>query len=54
MDAELRFWIITLAVTLLTIFVILPLVNRHLENKDLERLLGNRSFEEYHDDMEDR
>jgi hypothetical protein len=32
----------------------LPLVNRHLENKDAKRLLGNRSFEEYHDDMEDR
>lgn len=54
MDAELRFWIVTLVVTLLIIFVILPLVNHHLENKDLERLLGNRSFEEYHDDMEDR
>ena len=54
MDAELRFWIITLVVTLLIIFVVLPLVNRHLENKNLERLLDNRSFEEYHDDMEDR
>jgi uncharacterized membrane protein len=54
MDAELRFWIVTLVVTLLMMFVVLPLVNRHLENKDAKRLLGNRSFEEYHDDMEDR
>lgn len=54
MDAELRFWIVALVAALLIMFVVLPLVNRHLENKDLERLLGNRSFEEYHDDMEDK
>ena len=51
--SELTFWMILLAVMATFLFVVCPLVNRYLNNKDLDNALPERKFEVYHDDTED-
>lgn len=52
-DAELIFWIIAAVLAFAFMFIITPLANNYIANKDARRMLRQDDYIEYHDDMED-
>lgn len=53
-NAELIFWIVALVLGLVFMFIVLPLLNNHMQNQEAKRMLSHYDYTEYHDDMEDR